>query len=150
MNPYVAVTQYLITSGTDLFDLVGTRVFFPHLPIIETGTSTPKQLFTNEEPGILMQPLGVGGAKRFRADFIAPQFICYGGQTVKGSEKIRLYSTAEAVFDALRELMRSTNNVTVAEAVVGSAKLTGGPNLLEDEHPWPTVAAVFDMKIYAK
>ena len=129
--------EYLITSGTDLYTLCGTRVYMNRIP---------EQEFTNASPGLLARV--TGGTVDYSVPVQRPtyQIRCYGGTT---SGEMR-DSDAMQVARALADVLKSAEMKTVTSGTILYAEqVTANQPLVDPDTGWPFVLVQYQVACMA-
>jgi len=133
------IRAYLITSGTDFYTLVGTRVFQPELPEnVEGMTAT----FDNSVAGFMFKEVGSGDSHRnIDLDFCIFDGFCFGGLT----NNVHRWNECTELFRAFKDIIHvSQMKKVTGKGVILHSELVSRPNYIRyPESNWPAVHVSF-------
>lgn len=123
--------EYLITSGTGLYTLCGTRIWTPEIA----------NDFTNSQPCIVFHQ--ATERTNVEAPIATTLFVfkCYGGSTS--------YATARSVAYALYDRLHNGGGKTTSGKIVKAHLVTGMQVYADPDTKWPTATATYEVTIHA-
>jgi hypothetical protein len=134
-RPSVIVREYLVTSGTALYDAVGINVYWPRLPAGYDGAST-KGIVLRQLGGSVMPAIG----KVINAQL---EVRCFGGaRGPAGAE------AARDVYEALQDRLHDAQNESVDSGyIIGARESTAGADLIDPDTEWPHVYVTYNVQV---
>ena len=139
VDPLEIIRQWLITPGTTLATLVGSRVFYPWLPENPSGVT----IFDNSVAGIVI--VGIDGTPAAEAvvQSVDVEIRCFGG----GAGTRKEPRDAWKVYTAMREAMtRDDGQFVYGKQLPGGRLLSAeetnaGTHEIEPGLKWPFVSS---------
>lgn len=130
VNPTQVLYEYLTTTGTDLYALVGLRVWSPAAP---DGWLNDSAAVIYEVDSVDLHPTAADA-------FVRVTFECFGGTGT--------YAGADAVYRALVDRLHGTIAAVQTSGKISWARLEiGEPGQEDPETKWKFARARFAMRI---
>jgi hypothetical protein len=124
-----AVIYNLLTAtGTGLFTLVGSRIYCPHVPVGYANSVTAIEFFRRSGTSM----------REHETLYPSYQFKCYGGSPN--------HATAESVYRALCDVLRTAENRCVTGGVVLQTKEeVMGQAMTDPDTGWPSIVTFWQI-----
>lgn len=129
---------YLRTTGTDLYTLVGTRVYVGML------ANSGLLAFDNSSAGILLRKVSGSSDPYLPIQSADVNIFCYGGTT--NNRKLML--SARAVELALHDALHGISNVSTTNGrILEAMKTVDNGELVDPDTEWPFILVTYSIDV---